>query len=90
MIHAILEILGVQRCQDVEEVLARWSLILWVLIGEVLLEMAVLLEHGVDVAHGQLLVVRHLDMHDLALLQEGLLAAEHVLEEVLVDDALVG
>ena len=32
----------------------------------------------------------HLNVGDLALLEEGLLAAEHILQEILVDDPIVG
>ena len=76
--------------EDVEEVLPRRALVLRILGGEVLGEVGVLLEVGPEAADGELVVLRHLHLADLLLLEELLLAGEHVLEEVLVDDGLVG
>ena len=78
------------RVQDVEEVLPRWALARWVLIGEVLQEFGILVELGPQVLDRELVIMRDCDPLDLGLLHELLLAAEHVLEEVLVHDALVG
>jgi len=56
----------------------------------VLLELGVLLEHRVDVADRELVVVRHVHVVHLVLPEQLLLADQHVLQEVLVDDGLVG
>ena len=90
MLQYLLEVFGVDRVQDVEEVLPRRALAGWVLVGEVLDELVVLGELRPEVLDRELVVVRHGDSLDLGLLHQLLLAAEHVLEEVLVDDALVG
>ena len=90
VLQDLLEVFGVDRVQDVEEVLPRRALAGWVLVGEVLDELVVLGELGPQVLDRELVVVRHGDPLHLGLLHQLLLAAEHVLEEVLVDDALVG
>ena len=90
VVHTALQILRIQSCQEIKEILPRGPFIFRVLVREVLLEVDVFFEHGINVADGQLLVVGHLHVRDLALLEEGLLAAEHILQEVLIDHPIVG
>ena len=84
MIHATLQILRVQSCQEIKEILPWRPFVLGIFVREVLLEMGILFEHWINVADGQLLVVGNLNVLDLALLEEGLPAAEHILEEIFV------
>ena len=83
------EILGVDRVQDVEEVLPRRAFVLGILIGEVRHHLGVLRELRIKVLDRELIVVRDLDGAHLLLLEQVLLAPEDGLEEVLVDDGLV-
>ena len=82
------EVVRVQRVHDVEEVLAGRPLILRVVIREVGVEDRVLLELGEERLDRELVVLGYLDLLDLQLLEQLLLAAEDILEEVLVDKAL--
>ena len=88
--HDLREVVGVDGVEHIEEVLSGWAFADWVFVREVAVHVRVLLEFGPERLHGELVVVRHLDGDDLGLLQQVLLAGEDVLQEVLVDDALVG
>ena len=82
------EVVRVQRVHDVEEVLAGRPLVLGVVVREIGVEDRVLLELGEERLDGELVVLGDLDLLDLQLLEQLLLAAEDILEEVLVDEAL--
>ena len=86
MLHDLLEVLGLQRVEDVEEVLARWALTCWIGVREVFHEIRVLLEMRPERLYGQLVIMWAIHLLDLRLLHQLLLAGEDVLEEVLVDD----
>ena len=90
MVDALLQILRVQSCQDVEEILARRAFVLIVPVRKILLERRVLLEHRIDPTDRELLVVRDLHVHHLAFLHQLLFPGQNVLDEVLVDHSLVG
>ena len=86
MLHDLLEVLGLQRVEDVEEVLARRALASWIRIRKVLHELWVLLEMRPERLYGQLVIMWAIHLLDVDLLHQLLLAGEDVLEEVLVDD----
>ena len=90
MVYALLQVLRVQSCQDIEEILSWRSFVLVVSIREILLERRILLEHRIDSADRQLIVVRDLHVHHLALLHELLFTGQNVLQKVLVDHRFVG
>ena len=89
VLHDLLEVLGLQRVEDVEEVLARRALASWIRVWEVLHEVRVLLEMRPERLHGQLVIMWDIHLLDVDLLHQLLLAGEDVLEEVLVDDVRV-
>ena len=84
------EVLGVERVQDVEEVLPRRRLALGVLGGEEGEEVAVLLDVRPQRLDRELVVVGHRDVPHLALPQQLLVLRQHFLEEVLVDHVFWG
>ena len=90
MVHAALQILRIQSCQEIKEILSIRPFVFGILVREVLLEMSILFEHWINVADGQLLVVGNLNVLDLALLEEGLLATKHILQEIFVDHSIIG
>ena len=90
VVHHLSQVVAFQSVEYVEEVVTRRSFADGIFFREVRLENWVLLEHRVDPAHGQLVVVRHLDVLHLRLLQQLLLALQDLLEPVLVAHALVG
>ena len=89
MVHALLQVLGVQGGEHIEEVGSWWSFIFGVLVREERLELGILLEHRVDVPDRQLVVMRDLDEGHIRLPQQLLLAREDILEEVLVDNTFI-
>ena len=89
VLHQLAEVVGVQRVEDVEEVITRWALALREFVRDVRHEDLVALELRVDVLHRQFIIVRHLDRRHRLLLEQLLLAREHFLEEVLGEDALI-
>ena len=84
-----LEILRLERVEDIEEVLARRAPPGRVLVREVAGELWVLAHVGPKGLHGQLVIMRNSDLLDVGLLHELLFAAQNVLEEVLVHDVLI-
>ena len=90
VIHDLLQVVRVLGVEHIEEVLPWWSLPSWVLVREARHQVGVLLEHGIEGLHRELIVVWNLDESDFELLQQLLLPSEHGLEEVLVEDGLVG
>ena len=89
MVHAALEVIWIQGCQNIERVLSGRPLFLRVLIRKVRLEEGIFPKLGVDVPDRQLLVERHLHARHLALLHQLLLAAQHVFQKIFVDDPFV-
>jgi len=86
----LCEVLRMNRVQDVEEVLPRWPLALRVPVGEELQHLRVLLELRPESLDGELLVLLDRNLVDLRLLQEVLLSAEDLVEEILGEDIAVG
>ena len=84
MVHDLLEILGVERVEDVEEVLSGGISLIGVFVLEKENELGVLLEILPQVLDGQLLEVGDMDVVDLLLFEELLLVVEDLLQEVLV------
>ena len=76
--------------EDVKEVLPRRPLVLGVLGREVLHKLGILFEFRPEAADGELIIMGHLDLVHGGLQQEGLLAGEHLLEEVVGDQVLIG
>ena len=73
--HHLVKVLRVNSVQDVEEVLSGRALALWELVREVLRELSVVLELGVECLDAELIVVRDLYGTDLVLSQELLLVS---------------
>ena len=90
MSHDFGQVLWVHGIQDVEEIISRRALIFWIDARKVLSKLDVLLEIGPEAADRKLIVLWHLDLLDLLLLEELLLAGQYFLEEILVDGGLVG
>ena len=90
MVHDLRKILGLQRVEHVEEVLARRTFAGGIGGREVGAELGVLLQLGPEAADRELVILRHLNGVDVGLLHQLLLAGEHILEKVFVDDGLVG
>ena len=89
MFHDLPEVVGLLRVQDVEEVVPWRTLTLSIFVREVTHEDAVLRHERVDVLDAQLLVLWDLDVPDLMLLVEVLLALDHLLQPVLVADTVI-
>ena len=90
VVHDLAQVLRVDGVEDVEEVLPRRPLVLRVLGREVLHELGVLLELGPEAPDRELVVMRHLDVVDVGLQNERLLAREDLLQEVVGDQVLIG
>ena len=78
------------RVKDVEEIFTWWTFACWVFIGEILSKLNILLELWPQVLNGELIIVRHRDLKYLSFLHEVLLARKHILQEVFIDDILIG
>ena len=89
MTHDLRQVLMMERVEDVEEVLARRTLVLWVRCREVLRELWVLLKLWPETPDGELIVVGDLDLVDVRLLHQHLLAGEDILQEVFIDTCFV-
>ena len=81
----LLQIFRVQRIEDVEEIFSRWALVLGVYRRKESEEVGVLLQLWPESLDSDLVVLGHVDVVDIRLLQELLLAGENLFEEVLVD-----
>ena len=90
MIDAFFKVFCIIRGQDIEEILSWRPFILRILIREVHHELGILFEHRVNVIDRELIVVRNGDVLDCPLLEQMLLAREHVLEEILVNYRFIG
>ena len=75
--------------QDAKEVLARRPFASRILVWEVAGELRVLAELRPECLHGNFIVTGNVDLLDIGLLHKLLLAAEDVLEKVLIDDILI-
>ena len=89
MTHDLRQVLMMERVEDIEEVLARWTLVLRICCREVLGKLWVLLKLWPEPPDGELVVVGDLDLVDVRLLHEHLLAGEDILQEVFVDTCFV-
>ena len=78
-------ILWIDCIQDIEEVLSARSFIVWVFILEVDIELLVLLQVWPKSFSADLLIARNVDIVDLVLLHELLLANQNLPHKVLVD-----
>ena len=88
MSHDLLKVVRMNGVEDIEEVLARRPFACRILVWEVASELRVLAELRPECLHGNFIVTGNVDLLDIGLLHKLLLAAEDVLEEVLVDEAL--
>jgi hypothetical protein len=87
--HDLPQVVGVNRVENVEEVLTRWALVLRVGVREVLRKLLVALELRVELADTKLIVVGDCDLIDGGLLEQLLLPTQNSLEKVLVHSRLV-
>ena len=81
-------VVGVEGVHDVEEVLAGGIASLGQRVGEVLLELGVVLEVRLQVDHAQLVVLRHRDEPDVLERHQLLLVRQEEPQEVLRDHGL--
>ena len=90
MVHHLLQVVGVNGVQNVEEIiLSRCTLSFRVLIWKVLHHLSILQEHRVHGLNTELVIVCDLDMLHISLFQKLFPAREDVLEMVFVDDRLI-
>ena len=89
MVHHLLQVVGVNGVQNVEEILSRCTLSFRVLIWKVLHHLSILQEHRVHGLDTELVIVCDLDMLHISLFQKLFSAREDVLEMVFVDDRLI-
>ena len=90
MLQDLLEVFRLQRVEDIEEVLPRWSFAGRIRIRKVLSEVGIFLKMRPQGLNRKLIVVWHCYPLDILLLHQHLLAGEDGLEEVLVDDVGFG
>jgi hypothetical protein len=88
--HYLPQVVWIDRIEHIEEVLPGRTLVLGKRGRKVLHELLVALELWEELPYAQLVVVRDSDLLDVDLLEQLLLAAEHVLQEVLVNGGLIG
>ena len=89
MFHDLSKVVGLLGVQDIEKVVPGRPLALGVCVREVAHEDGVLGHERVYVLDAQLLVVRDLDVPDLVLLVQVLVALYHLLQPVLVAHGLM-
>ena len=89
MLHDLLQILWVHGVQNIEEVLPRWTLVLWKCVREVLLHFFVFRELRVQIADGEFIIMWYVNRSDFVLSQQLLLAGENVSEKVFVYGLLI-
>ena len=85
----MLKIIWINCVENVKEVLSGRPFADRKLIGEVLSELRVFIKLRPQVLDRQLVVMGHRDLLHLGLLQEILITAQDILEEVLVDHILI-
>ena len=90
MMHDLVKVFWMEGIEDVKEVFPRRSLVLGVLGREVLHELGILFEIRPKALHRELIVMWYLDLVHIGLQHEGLLAGEHLLQEVVSDQVLIG
>ena len=88
VLHNLAKVVRVDGVEDVEEVLTMRSFVFRVLVWEIAVHDRIVFELWPQCLRGQLLIMRHFDDVHLVLLQQLLLAGQHILEEVLVDEWL--
>ena len=88
--HDLLKVVWVDRIEHVEKVLPGRTLVLGKRGWKVLHELLVTLELWEELPDAHFVVVRDSDLLDVDLLEQLLLAAEHILQEVLVHGGLIG
>ena len=79
-----------QRIEDIEEVLAWRPLAGWVFIGKEPGKFRIFAEGWPEILHRQFIVVRNGNLLNFSLLHELLLPTQDILQEVFVDDVIVG
>ena len=77
------------RVEDVEEVVSRRAFVFRVRVRKELLKLLVSSELGIQGLDADLIVLRNRDPVYLCLLEQVLLALQHVSEEILVDGRLL-
>ena len=90
MLQDLLEVFWLQRVEDVEEVLPRWSFAGRIRVRKVLREVGIFLKMRPQGLHRKLIIMWHCHPLDILFLHQHLLAGEDGLEEVLVDDVGFG
>jgi len=88
--HDLPKVVWVDRVEHVEKVLPGRTLVLGKRGWKVLHERLVTLELWEELTDAQFVVVGDSDLLDVDLLEQLLLAAEHILQEVLVYGGLIG
>jgi|AACY02.6.fsa_nt_gi hypothetical protein len=89
MFHDFVKILGMERVENVKEVLTWCALTLWISIREILHECLISLELWIKVLDRKLIIKRNLHCLNHRLLEQVLLACKDGLEEVFVDHCLI-
>ena len=88
MLQNLLQVLGVERVEDVEKVVVVGHPIAGVNVLEVEHKLLVLLQVAPQVFDGELLEVGDVDVVDVLLLVEPLLVVENLFQEILIALAL--
>ena len=81
----LLQVVWVERVQNVEEIVSSRPFIFMEGIGEVLRELLVLLELRPELDDGELIVLGNLDLLHILLLHQLLFVGEDLFEEVFID-----
>ena len=79
MVHDLLQVLGIQGIENIEEVLAWRAFADWVFVWEVLRKLLVIGKLRPEVLHGELVVVRYCNPVYFHLLLEILVTTKHIL-----------
>ena len=88
MLEQLSQVVAMDGVDDVEEIVAVWHATLGQFRREVPPDLLVVLHHRPDLDDAQLVVEGHADALHLLQWQEGLLASQHFLQEVLVHHPL--
>ena len=89
MFHYLLQVIGVDRKENIEKVFSWWSLSCWICVWKVLDELLILFELRIQMLHWQLIVVWNRYSIYLCFFKELLLTTEYILEKVFIDMAFI-
>lgn len=89
MVQEPTEEIGLQRVEDIKEVIPWRASARRVLVGEVAHEDRILLELWVERLDGQLIILRHVNVSDISFLEQLFLSRQDCLEEIFIDHILV-